>query len=281
MIVLSTAGMPLVEIKTWEDVNTRPKYKSKIDPLTVTLEQIIGQYFLEPQHCGIKSCNRSHNRGYLVSCSGGVETNIGKDCGFKYFGVKFQEMEGQFNRDFNAKRHREALSVFRSQLDGWEKTISFLRDGDKQGLWCVDAVHHHATKAHSAPILASLASRAKRGDGEIYREEMLDSEEWEVERQAGGKSRYRQVFVGRINGIGALSSYKRLKTLLQKHLGTSVEAFRELDIDSLEIQDLAYWDRWSKGMEGRINEVREIITDCNRYLTPANLAKVLAYRNLL
>lgn len=87
MITLST-DKGLVRIETWEDVLTRPGFKTDVDPRAVSLKSIIGSYaFATFLPCGLSSCHTPHGRGYLVLTSDGHETNIGKDCGKKYLAL--------------------------------------------------------------------------------------------------------------------------------------------------------------------------------------------------
>lgn len=76
MIVLNEDGKSFVEISCWEDITTRPGYEEKVDKHQIKLKTIIGKYRLNPkQPCGISSCGTAHNKGYLVVCEGGIETN--------------------------------------------------------------------------------------------------------------------------------------------------------------------------------------------------------------
>jgi hypothetical protein len=45
---------------------------------------------------------------YVVATTHGIETNIGKDRGKTYFGVNFETMSKQFDRDIREK----ALSIY-------------------------------------------------------------------------------------------------------------------------------------------------------------------------
>ena len=60
-----------------------------------------------------------------------------------------------------------------------------------------------------------------------------------------------------------------------------IQIFRKLDLDSLSAKELATWNRWVKALDERVNEVRDIITDCNRYMARSNLDTVIGHRHLL
>src|SRR5579871_2045899 len=116
MITLTTET-GLVRIEDWNDVLQRPGFTPNIDPDTVALKAIIGSYaFKTFIPCGLSSCHTPHGRGYLVQAVDGRLTNIGKDCGKKYFSVDFEQMVKIYDRDLRAKERREVLVAFQHQI---------------------------------------------------------------------------------------------------------------------------------------------------------------------
>jgi hypothetical protein len=58
-----------------------------------------------------------HSRGYPVATKDGWLTNIGKDCGRICFGVDFETMSRQFDKDIAAKESRERIWSFSFRAD--------------------------------------------------------------------------------------------------------------------------------------------------------------------
>ena len=126
----------LIQIDSWADITSRPGFAANLNPKEHTLKAIIGRYvFKEKIGCGLSDCHSPHNKGYIVVTAGGAETNIGKDCGKKYFGVEFETLSRQLERDLEAFENRETLSRFSFQLDEYEARIQSLRHQERGAAW--------------------------------------------------------------------------------------------------------------------------------------------------
>ncbi len=278
MILLSEDGKTLVEIKSWEDVVDRPGYTEKVNPDEVTLKQIIGRYHISPkQPCGISSCGTAHNMGFLVVCEGGIETNIGNKCGKRIFGVDFQNLEKTFTRATNAQRYRENIAKVKNQLEPFERKLTFLRDGENQGAWCISKVEWYATKGFEQKTLDALHERAKRGDSVISKTVALSA----AEREAAGGSIHREETVAIIGGLSCIKSYKKLKTLLYSTLGDELVVFKSLEEDTLDFPQLKRWNNWANTIEKKITQAEKIIDDCHRFLVDSNIQTIRTCKHLL
>ena len=118
----------LIRVANWEDILGRPRYTQDLDPKQHKLQSILGRYiFKDPVRCGLSDCHTLHQKGYLVLTKDNRETNIGKDCGRRYFGVDFDTLSRQFEQDFAAAENRERLWGFKFQLEEVEVRIDDLR----------------------------------------------------------------------------------------------------------------------------------------------------------
>ncbi|HHF0702221.1 TPA: hypothetical protein ACPIBI_004804 [Pseudomonas aeruginosa] len=76
-----------LEIKSPEDFVDRPDYREVLDfgeKSGRELLEILGAYIFpdtKSVKCGIRNCRTPHRRGYLISTTDGLETNIGNVCG--------------------------------------------------------------------------------------------------------------------------------------------------------------------------------------------------------
>lgn len=97
---------------------------------------IIGRYALGDQvRCGLKNCHTMHNHGYIVTAENGQETNIGKDCGKRYFSVDFEQVKRQFDRDMDAMENRDLLWSLTFKLGEIGERIMPPRAGAKGADW--------------------------------------------------------------------------------------------------------------------------------------------------
>ena len=88
----------------------RPGWRLRISLSEHNLARIVGGYHLGRdlwQHCGL--CNTEHGRGYVVGTTEGLETQIGKDCGARHLGAKFEELERQFTVTMEAQDRMNTL----------------------------------------------------------------------------------------------------------------------------------------------------------------------------
>src|SRR5581483_5100665 len=85
--------------------------------------------------CGLSTCHHKHFRGYLVATKDKRVTNIGKDCGFRHFGVDFNTLTAMFDRDMRNKERREVLHAFKNRLEEYAATVERLKTEPKGGTW--------------------------------------------------------------------------------------------------------------------------------------------------
>lgn len=113
----------LTSIENWEDIELRPGFVKDLNPSDHQLDSIIGRYmFKDKIRCGLSNCHTLHEKGYIVTTKGGMSTNMGKDCGKKYFGVDFETMSKKFDRDITAAENRSRLCSF-GLLDRFLETV--------------------------------------------------------------------------------------------------------------------------------------------------------------
>jgi hypothetical protein len=89
------------------------------------LDKIVGKIELpaKPEHdwahCGLNNCNTAHRFGYVIRTKDGLETNCGRDCGAREFGVLFEEVVARAKVvEESAARRRAAMEVV-VQAPGW------------------------------------------------------------------------------------------------------------------------------------------------------------------
>ncbi|HDY89364.1 MAG TPA: hypothetical protein ENH82_14770 [bacterium] len=282
MIIVSEDGKSFVEISCWEDIITRPKYESKVDKEQVKLKAIIGKYYLSPKHpCGISSCGTAHNKGFLVVCQGGIETNIGDDCGRNIFGVDFKTLENQFNQDMNIQRYREKIKTYQSRIESYIENIENLKNGDIGGIATYEKIKWFMTKGFETKTLHALERKAKLKDNRIFELQKMDNRDIELARESGNYETHNKVEIGLLMGITAAIDYKKLKTLLQVHLSEEVDKFKSIDADTLSYKDLQFWHNWANRLDKRIAQAKEIIGECKSFLNDKNISTIRSYKTHL
>lgn len=277
MIVLNE-DKELVRVETWEDITGRPGFTDNLDPAAHELSKIIGQYaFQNMIPCGLSNCHTPHARGYLVATKSGQETNIGKDCGKRYFGVDFDEKRAQFDRDMRDKEARERLWSLSFRLDELKATIKGIREGEWGADWMHRTSRHLVELGKQVPatIVRRVTTMLKTGATTLTKEREATAQEREMEEARTGRSIKPPLIVTEkiadIAGLQALDHANDLRQILILDLEENIKTFEPLNIDTLTSNELAKWSKWAGTVEQRLEAARQSMEASRTLLTQANL----------
>lgn len=281
MITINT-DKQLVRIDSWDEILQRPGFNDNLDPSKHELQAIIGRYaFKDKFRCGLSNCHTPHNRGYLVVTKDGLETNLGKDCGRNHFGVDFNNMSRQFERDITAKENREALWTFHFKLDEHSQAIEELRRGERGADW----VHKKSrpllelNKGCPSEVVRRLAELLKTGSSTIFTQRKATAAETELEEERTGRRLPRPHYIdepiGQINHLDALRPESDLRVILILDLEAGCKDFAGLNVDTMTYDQLTKWVKWVGTIHGKLERARDAVNAGRLLLTEANLACLL------
>lgn len=280
MITINT-DKGLVKVNDWQDILERPGFDADLNPNRSELKTIIGRYvFGDKVKCGLSICHTPHAKGYLVTTKDGRETNIGKDCGKKYFGVDFETLSKKFDRDVAASNNRESLWSFHFQLDDLEEKVRGIRDGKsgadsiykgaqnllKLNYGCPQAVHRKLTElVKSRNKLLTVQRQATEA-------EIEDLEA--IEGRSLSRPHYIDEPYAEIEGLEVLYKENDLRDILVLNIGKHLAEFRLLDIDQLEYNELKNWAKWTSAVDTEIERAERAVSHGQKFLRRENLAKL-------
>ncbi len=272
----------LVQIESWTEIETRPGFIRNLNPADHKLKAIIGRYvFSEMIRCGLSNCHTPHAKGYIVVTEDGHETNIGKDCGKTYFGVNFEILSNQFDRDLAASQNRETLATFSFHLDEFEERVHALRKGARAADWVYKNTRPLLSAGRGCPdeIVQRLAAMIKARSPDVSVGRRATEEEIAQIEVSEGRAVRRPHFVsesiGQIAGLEALYPENDLRELLILDLETHIREFRELEIDNLTHSELKRWAKWAAGVEATLERGAVIVRSGRTLLTANNLDPLL------
>lgn len=281
MIVLS-GSKELVRVNEWEDIKARPGFTSNLDPAAHELSSIIGQYaFAEKIPCGLSNCHTLHFKGYLVSTKSGQETNIGKDCGKNYFGIDFENMAIQFDRDMREKEARERLWSFSFRLEEFKNAISVLRKGEQGADWAYRLSRQLVDLGRLVPSIVRrhISSMLKTGESQLTLEREATPQEYEMEEARTGRAPKRPIIVSEkiaeIRGLEMLQQANDLRQILIVDLEENIKIFESLNIDSLESNSLFKWSKWCGTIEQKLENASQSLQLGSELLKKKNLEPFL------
>lgn len=268
----------LISVENWEDIESRPGFITNLNPSDHQLESIIGRYlFKEKIRCGLSNCHTPHAKGYIVTTKDGQSTNIGKDCGKKYFGVDFEDLSKKFDRDITEKENRIRLFSFSFQIEEIERTISDLRKKERGADWVYKKTRPLLSAGKDCPevIVRRISAMIKTGTNTLSGQREATQEEIETLEAMQGRKIQRPHFVedriAEIAGIQALYSENDLKELLVLDLESNLQVFKGKDIDSLNFDELRHWTKWVNNIENILERAMTAVTLGNALLSRSNL----------
>jgi hypothetical protein len=280
MITINT-DKGLIRIQTWEDVATRAGFTPDLDPVAFPLKAIIGRYVFGDQvRCGLKNCHTLHNHGYIVNAENGQETNIGKDCGKRYFSVDFEQVKRQFDRDMDAIENRDLLWSLTFKLDEIDERIVRLRSGAKGADWIFKNCRALQDPGKLPVDVTRQIDRFVKNQSGHFRleREATEKQAEDMDALAGRKlprPQYVPYMETVINGIEALYQENNLNQILIVGLQEQIKVFRLLSIDQLTEAQLRYWKKWGVTVDQLFEIAERSIEHGLVLLTHDNLAPLL------
>lgn len=278
MIIINT-DLGLVTVERWDEVLALPNYTPDLDSKQHELSAIIGRYlFRDKVRCGLSNCHTSHEKGYVVTTKSGAVTNIGKDCGARYFGVDFEDMTRKFDRDLHEREMREQLTSFSFQIELLEDRLHEVRRTERGADWIHKNLNSLQTIGGHVPeeVVRRLGAMVRSGSGKLTRPREATAVEIEAARATGAKistPHYVDEPIGEIVGIQAMYPDYDLRKLLVIEIDENLKEFKTKNIDTLTYDQLKRWVKWQVGIERVLDSVREAILYGQHLLTRENLGQ--------
>jgi hypothetical protein len=264
-----------LELKTWDEIISRERYRRDIDPKSTKLVEIIGHYYLRDDRvtCGLKDCHQPHDRGFLVVTDAGAETNIGNVCGVRHFDIDFKTLRNQFNRQVMERSRRMKLREIFARKDHLLERISELRLKPHGADWLRRSLSSFA-RLYPHELQSQISERARRENDVVTMVRERSREE--IERlKAGNLStrdvelRYETVLIGRIKGLSIWS--KDIRQIVVIDLEQRLYALSRVDVDGLSGKELRAWYQWATKIDGLISEAEALIKAGQEFFAAENL----------
>jgi hypothetical protein len=233
-----------VKFNSWEGFTEMAGYIPEIDPKVSGLKEVIGSY-REPEFrtCCISTCHTQHYRGYIVSTDDGHMTNIGVNCGNKHFGIDFEHMRYQLDKDVKSQLYREMVDTAQSKVAGWQQECEALKPS-ASALIRQNRQLHDREKGLPDNINHELANLMRAQDNMLARTRNATKEEREIGRETGSPIDVVTEDIGIINGLSGIRSISEIREILILDLDVKLKELAEIDADSAadkEVADLAKW----------------------------------------
>ena len=207
----------------------------------------------------------------------GISTNIGKDCGKKYFGVDFETLSKQFDQDYKDAENRDRLWSFSFQIEEIENKLKNIRQGKNGADWVYKKSQQLLRLGGECPneVVHQITSMVKARTNTLTQQrEATESETAIAEIQTGRKvprPHFIDEPIAEIAGFEVLYPENNLKNLLIDELETNLKSFKSKNIDILSSGELKNWVKWSNSVENIIELANKITSLSSRLLSKDNL----------
>lgn len=278
----------LVKIENWEDIEQLPGFVTDMNPSDHKLEEIIGRYaFQDKIKCGLSNCRTPHGKGYIARTKDGRSTNIGKDCGKKYFGVEFEALSKKFERYVTESENRDRLWSFSFQLDELEQKLGDFRHQKRGADWVYKKSRPLVSLGGDCPneIVHRISAMVKARTITLnLQRQATESEIETLEAMQGRKVQRPHILdepIADIAGLQVLYPENNLRELLVTDLDTNIKSFKSKNIDSLTFEELRHWTKWVGSIENTIEKAENSVVLGNNLLSKNNLdpfARLLSKR---
>ena len=251
-----------------------------LNPSDHKLDSIIGRYiFKDKIKCGLSNCHTPHAKGYIATTKEGLSTNLGKDCGKKYFGIDFEIMSKKFDRDIIEAENRKRLISFSLQIEEIERTLLDLRRKPRGADWVYKKTRPLVSSNKGCPevIVRQISTMLKNGTNSLIIErEATTSEVSALEAVQGKKLQLPYIIsesVAVIDGLQALYPENDLRQMLVFELEENIRTFKDKNIDSLSYNELRDLTKWADSVEKTMEKVvNSVALGCN-LLAQSNIEK--------
>lgn len=247
---LSTHDADLVRFENpaqWQD---RLGWRPRISLSEHNLSRIVGGYNLPKglwQACGL--CNTEHGKGYVVATVDALETQIGKDCGLRHLGARFEELERQFTAGLE---NQDRLKKLRSLVSSREQLLATAHSLISDCREAAALMAAFEKKLKQEPSVESAYRKALAAEGSVYADIQVSIDEFELTGR-----RFRREVFARIDGIAASKAASPAYRVQDKFL-PFIEGLSEDYLKTLSVKQL---ERLSK----EASDLNGLIVDCEGY----------------
>ncbi|PPC80472.1 MAG: hypothetical protein CTY39_11280 [Hyphomicrobium sp.] len=271
--ILNEASDPIDQVSCPADLRKRPLYCEIVDEKRVRpIKALCHYHFGEDYPCGLSSCRTTHRNGYLVETDDGKETNIGYDCGRRYFGASFQVLVNQLS-----ERNRRAATIgtIEKFLLGWPELdgrIHLMRKDARGTGWAQSTpkAMFSIFDKFAVPVLNDMRMRAQKGNSEVTDSMPFtdaEKDEFKAKYPKQKVPQFRNVRLGHLEGLKALITFpdSSLADIVTMHTQLSL-----LSLETLTSKELLAWSKKIGEVERMLAGARDAIAEAEQFVTDEN-----------
>ena len=260
-----------MRIKTWDDIYEMSGYTDSLDPKKEKLKQVINKYELPNKgRCGLSNCRTPHNIGCIVETESGRLTNLGNDCGKKYFGENFTSLSNKLSKEIDYSNKIENIKLAKLNIAenyrklneieaDWKRIESVYRAIKSEGL---DGLYDKLEQMkHSKSSIIAIQRRATKS-------------EIELEEVRTGKDVQNPFYIsdnlGDLKGLNYLTDRNKIKAIILNNKIT-LDRLNDFDEDKTTLKELSKMIKENEKLNDSVREAHSIITDGFKLFSADNM----------
>jgi hypothetical protein len=271
----SLDDVPL-KIAEYADMALRERFVDALDPKAHKLASILAEYHLAHDiECALTDCRTPHRHGLLVLTEDDIETNIGCDCGARYFPEQYDALRKSFNVRRARAAHMDVITEYVERASAYSKDIDVIWYEDCGGEWA-DRCHRQYTSMCPAGVRENISRLARSGSWTISIQLRISEDEKDDDVGLGYRrdQEYEEKRIGVLRGGPAL--LKTVASVLRPLRATMAE-YEGVDPSTLSAPSRRKWADWSRTIPATLNEARTLVSLSRELYVSANLEQLSAF----
>jgi hypothetical protein len=251
-------------------INVEWQYIENLEGFTNTLVcnpneievDVIGQYnLINKIQCGLK-CNTWHNNGFIIRTKQNQITNVGRDCGAKYFGGEFKLQSQQMKRSVDRNINQRIVDSFINDIPTHRESIQDIALKINKGWgWFLELKKLLFNEEFTPNVIISSINRCL----ETRSSDLMTSD------------LKKPVRVGFLNGLKAFYPENDITELIRVDMLIQLKILEQKNPFDLKDMELNKWSKWVDEYQTNINKAQEIVKSGRGFFSNKNL---IQFRNI-
>lgn len=268
---MSVSKKYFVRITTWDDIYKMSGYTDSLDPKKEKLKQVINKYELPNKgRCGLSNCRTPHNIGCIVETESGRLTNLGNDCGKKYFGENFTSLSNKLSKEIDYSNKIENIKLAKLNIaENYRKLNEIEADWKK-----IESVYRTIKSEGLDGLYDKLEQMKHSKSSTISRQRKATESEIELEEVRTGKDVQNPFYIseilGDLKGLNYLADRIKIKALILNNK-IILESLNEFDENKTTFKELSKMVKENENLNDSVRKAHSIIADGFKLFSADNM----------
>jgi hypothetical protein len=266
----------IVEVGSWDDMESDPEFVADLDPSKLALGRPIGHYKLWPHKpCRISSCHTKHGEGWFVELKNKKRSYIGVLCGLNHYPA-LKQMAKAFNRVNKRRLARKRVSLLTEELLALlPKARQFLNSSGNTVVRLMD--EFYKLPVVTGQLKTELRRMLQTGTREIQQTRRRSREEQDEVRAMNPMARqdeveFETIVVGTLQGLRA-QNITHIRKLVPE-IESSLALLQATDLDRESVNKINSNIRIAEEAKARFDLAKEVAESFKQFARKSNIAQL-------